>query len=213
MASEQPQQNMINLVGQANHPKFLTVGRSLHHESALGESSLQHPAIVPMFERLRNLALNVDSTNHVGSTETTEWPVDVDSTEKQLHTILHDGASFDWRAYFIAGTTYLYLVVQKLPVRSLTYDYVVERLKNALDHPDIFDNTEKYPPSVLFWILCIGGIASHGRPQREWFRMSLVKSRQILALRTWQDAFHALGKITPFGELESCGRDLWLEFT
>jgi hypothetical protein len=165
-----------------------------------------------MFEKLCNLvALMSICTEQITRRETTDFLPKVEAAENGFYLILHDGASYDWRAYFISGSLYLYMVVRKLPLRSPTYEYVVQRLKNALSHTEIFDDNGRYPPFMLLWILFIGGIASYGRAQREWFRVSLATCRRILALGTWEDALQILEKLTPFSELEFHGRDLWME--
>jgi len=43
-------------------------------------------------------------------------------------------------------------------------------------------------PELLFWILFVGGCASEGRPERDWFREQLEFSRGKLGLWSREEA-------------------------
>lgn len=138
---------------------------------------------------------------------------ELNAAEKKLHAILHDGATYGWRAYFLAADIYIYMALRRIPLGDPTFDYLLDILTTALKCERIFEDVAKYPPQHLFWILLVGGMVADGRVHWSWFQSSLTRCRQILTLETWEDARRILEAISPFGELEPLCRILWMKLS
>jgi hypothetical protein len=61
----------------------------------------------------------------------------------------------------------------------------------------VIDDRETFPPRALLWVLVMGGIASEGRVQRQWFQMQAANIRATLGLNSWRAAYQLLARF-PF---------------
>jgi hypothetical protein len=63
----------------------------------------------------------------------------------------------------------------------------------------------------LFWILGLGGAASEGKPERSWFMEEFRVVRDIVGVRSWEDAKPIVVGVLWHPELDGIGKRFWDE--
>lgn len=177
-----------------SNPLFLPNESSAENISAQSCTAL-HPSIQIMFAELSHLcALMAMSNPSSTKGDLNCFNKKLDAAEQRMFRITHcepgevnspSETLFKLRAYPTAGTIFLYLYMRNVPPSSPALDYFVANLRDALTDGNIIDDTRTFPPDVLFWVLFMGGIASNGRMQRQWFRAQAKKIQVSLALGSW----------------------------
>jgi hypothetical protein len=161
-----------------------------------------------MFLELNHLSTLIRDKSVSGYTHS-EWDAfrrKLDISEQRMFRIIHcelgdvnspEGSLFKLRAYPISGSIYLYLYLRKIPVGSTALDYFIANLQDSLIEDNVIDDRGTFPPDALLWVLLMGGIASEGRVQRQWFQMRVANIRATLGLSSWRAAYQLLARF-PF---------------
>lgn len=111
-----------------------------------------------------------------------------------------------------AAFVYMYAVLREVPIISILYDTLVKRLRSALDHAGFMLAWSHTQPTLLLWVLAVGGTAAFARPERPWFVNQMVGLSAILELRTMKDLERALREtMWVAGPYDHSFRALWLE--
>jgi hypothetical protein len=114
--------------------------------------------------------------------------------------------------FHITGFIYVYLALRETPIEAIIYNNVVSRLKTNLESLDQSRSFGGLEADFFLWVLMVGGAASFQRPERSWFVILLTQLRQVLQLRTLEDA-KSLLKEYPWVEnsFETLSREFWEE--
>jgi hypothetical protein len=184
-----------------------------------------HPSIQMMFAELNHLSAMMANMSNLSSAEDgpNSFKKKLDVAEQRMFRIIHCEPGdlnssretlFRLRAYPMAGTIFLYLYLRSIPPSSTALDYFMMNLRDALTDGNVVDDTRTFPPDVLFWVLFMGGIASGGGMQRQWFRTQATKIRVALALDSWAVGRQILMRF-PFtgSDCESHCQEFWAELT
>lgn len=111
-----------------------------------------------------------------------------------------------------AAFIYIYVALREVPLGGHLYSTFVGRLRSALDGTGfmlVWSNTH---PTMLLWVLVIGGMAAIGRPERSWFVSQLVGVCMILKLQSLQGMKRILRDITWVeGLYDGLMKTLWTE--
>jgi hypothetical protein len=97
-----------------------------------------------------------------------------------------------------ASFIYVNIALREIPIGVAVYDKMVSRVKGALGFLDLDQAGDasrwfgSFEPGFLLWVLVVAGAAAFGRVERGWFVKILVRLREILGLRRWEDARHML---------------------
>jgi hypothetical protein len=182
-----------------------------------------HPAVQSMFTELNHLSalMAEKSASSLIYDEKDSFNETLNIAEQRIFRITHcepdgvnspKGALFALRAYPTSGSIFLYLYLRKIPPSSTALDYFIPTLQDALIDGNVIDDRAKFPLQALLWVLFMGGIASDGRVQRQWFQEQASKTRTALGLDSWSAARQLLIKF-PFtgADCELHYRKFWSE--
>lgn len=119
--------------------------------------------------------------------------------------------SFCHAAYIYLYST-LHSTLRDLPLQSPFFGIFVERLRIALSHGDLFHAWCSTKPVMLLWVVAVGAIAAHRRPQRAWFMTQLTSVCLALSISDLNKLRRLLEKMMWVeGPLNSSLRTLWSE--
>ncbi|KUJ20986.1 uncharacterized protein LY89DRAFT_715284 [Mollisia scopiformis] len=88
----------------------------------------------------------------------------------------------------------------------------ISRLPSFLGVLDISrHNANEGSTKALFWVLCVGGVASGVRPERDWFISHLLSFTDALELQMWEQAELVLKTFLWPNAWSTDGRALWAQ--
>lgn len=119
--------------------------------------------------------------------------------------------SFCHAAYIYIYST-LHSTLRDLPLQSPFFGVFVERLHISLSHQDLFLAWCSTSPVMLLWVVVVGAIAAHRRPQRTWFMTQLTSiclTLRIPDLKKLRGLLEEMMWVQ--GALDSALRSLWSE--
>jgi hypothetical protein len=118
---------------------------------------------------------------------------------------------FSHAAYIYIYST-LHSTLRDLPLKFPFFGIFVERLQAALDQPEFFLAWCSTSPVMLLWVLVVGAIAAHRRPQRSWFLTQLTSVCIPLKISDFQKLRGLLEEMMwVSGALDSSLTTLWSE--
>jgi hypothetical protein len=124
----------------------------------------------------------------------------------QRHEIIYEACR-------LAGCIYGVGVVFPLPPQSTPLVKLAGLLKGVLEVPNCLNVWEQPHARVTFlWVLTLGGIASEGTADREWFVSMLMRTARYSHIACWAD-LRAIVVLLPWYDAacDDAGNSLWLE--
>ncbi|KAF7592132.1 hypothetical protein BBP40_000680 [Aspergillus hancockii] len=118
-----------------------------------------------------------------------------------------------YEACRLAGCIYGVGVVFPLPPQSTPLVKLAGLLRGVLEVSDCLTVWEQPHARVtLLWVLTLGGIASEGTADREWYVQMLMKTAQYSHIACWAD-LRAIVILLPWYDAacDDAGNNLWLE--
>ena len=120
------------------------------------------------------------------------------------------------RSFYHAAYIYIYSTLHStlrdLPLQSPFFGIFVGRLHISLSHQDLFLAWCSNNPVMLLWVVVVGAIAAHRRPQRAWFMTRLANVCLALRISDLKKLRGLLGEMMWVGgALDSSLRSLWSE--
>ena len=82
---------------------------------------------------------------------------------------------FITRACAMAAHTYLYVAPRQLMLNAPLFDTFVSQLKDALYDSRLLSTWQRLNPSLLLWVLVVGGCTAIERPEWNWFVRAIAK--------------------------------------
>jgi hypothetical protein len=106
---------------------------------------------------------------------------------------------------------YIYLTLREVPRAAALYDTLVNRLSRTLKQAMTVRVRIKFP-KLVFWMLCTGGSASFGRPERPWFVEQLAIFAGVHSQQHWNliDELHG-GAMFETQTYKTARTELWHE--
>lgn len=120
-----------------------------------------------------------------------------------------------------AALIFSYAALRDIPFNFRVIATMVKNLHSALEL--LFSTAEtqrsllcnktclESKPQRTFWALALGGMASVGRPEHEWFCEKFARICQGLGLNSWKEVKIGLEGVLWTEELDDAGKGLWAE--
>ena len=96
------------------------------------------------------------------------------------------------RALHITCLIYIYLALREIPIEVIIYSGTVRSLKSTIHSLDPVHLPSGLETGLFLWALIVGGAAACGRPERSWFVKFLGRLKEVMGLRSWEDAMVVL---------------------
>lgn len=113
-----------------------------------------------------------------------------------LPSATHDkvgSASHTYESFRLAQTIYSLLVLFPVPLTTTPYPELARLLRYELEL--VFEEDWSTMPTLLLWILALGGIAALGTPHRLWFVENLHVQLGNLGIISWEGFVHILSTL------------------
>jgi len=103
--------------------------------------------------------------------------------------------------------------LRDVPFTFTAMGRAVTRLKSAVLRYEEQNSWEANPESArkIFWILCFGGAAAIGKPERTWFAARFRASCDYLDVNDWETARSLLQDMLWEPDLDEAGYEFWME--
>ncbi len=198
--------------------KSMTCSKDLARTMGLSE---RQEGLVKVFQQMRQLSAFVSASNiskEKASISLFSERVYIIERQLLLLAVSGDPLSTSPMESFVNGAcrnaafVYIYAALREVPLGGSLYNIFVERLRSALGCTSFMLAWSNTHPSMLLWVLAIGGMVAIGRPERPWFVSQLAGVCTILKLQTLQDMKDTLRDITWVeGLYEGLMQTLWTE--
>lgn len=95
----------------------------------------------------------------------------------------------------MAGHTYVYVAARDLMTNAPLFDTFTSQLHDAINNPHFLLAWSRLHPTMLLWVLVVGGCAAIERPQWLWFVRQVRRVISILRITTFSHFRRILAQV------------------